>query len=1090
MGIENHFIRTLQEKVIICDGAMGTSIQSQNFSPDHFHGHTGCNDYLNLSAPSAISVIHEEFFNAGADVAETNTFGAHPLTLAEYGLGDKAYEINKAGATLAVQTAASFGMVGIDRFVAGSIGPGLKLPSLGHITFKELADGYYTQVCGLVDGGVHLFQVETCQDPLQIKSVLYAILRVFRERRIQLPIVVTATIQRNGTLLAGTDLEALAAICNPFPLTALGLNCSEGPAGLESAAKKLAAVSRFPLAILANAGLPQVKDGIFSYDLLPEDFACQSNEFIKYGARILGGCCGTTPKHIQALSDTVTGQKPVVFNQSAVSALASLYSAQPVDTEPKPLLIAERANATGSKVFRELVKSADYEGMVSFINGPDATGAHAVDISVAVPGRCERDDMDAFLARAVPATKLPFVIDSTDPEVIETALQRIGGRPVINSVNLEDADKARRLFELAYMYGAAIICLTIDENGMASTANMKTVVARKLYDLAVKEIGLRPDALLIDPLTFTIGTGDASSAGAAVETLNALREIKNICPGVSTILGVSNVSYGLDKGLRKIINAVFLRHAVNAGLDVAIADSGRIVPVASIEPEIVNLAEDVLFNRKPDALHRFIEKASAGSTSAEEHHASENPLDRLRDSVISGNVGRVEKDTGEAIDTDLAAVIPIILAAMEEVGGRFEAGTMQLPFVLRSAEAVQKAFAVLKKSVPTAEHGIRKKKIVLATVKGDIHDIGKNLVAIIMENSGFEVVDLGVDRSAMEICDAVQELQPDALGLSGLLVRSAHAMEEICRQFTQRGFSIPLLCGGAALSREFVSSSLRPLYVQTHYAHDAFEAIRVINNDTGVPLEYAAVVETLPPDPTPFPVDINDVMAIPVQPFSGVKTESFSPIEIVPYINSRALIENRWLYTSDKHRKIGKSLSEDLTARITENTLVSVKAVYGYFHCRSSNGNIEVLHADGTVAERLTVAAHNRSTLTRFIRKDRDLIAMYCVSADGAAYAADLFRQKKYHDYFLWHGFCAELAETAARLITQRIRMELGLDGHGKRYSFGYPACPDINQHAVLDRLLGFDAIGVTRTEMNALAPDTATAGFFLHHPQACYFTP
>lgn len=1085
MGIKEQLQQRLREKILIYDGAMGTSIQQRELPIEAYGGFPGCYDHLNCSSPDVISSIHASFFEAGADIIETNTFGAQPLTLAEHGLADKTYEINKAGAACAVAVAVRFGKPGIDRFVAGSMGPGLALPSLGHVSFTELAEGYYTQALGLLDGGVHLFQIETCQDSLQIKAALFGVFRAQKERGCELPVVVTVTIQPNGALLAGTDMEALAAILNPYPLFAVGLNCSAGPSGLAGALDILRQYSRFPIAVLANAGLPVIRVDKIVYDMTPEMFAHETASLISPEVHFVGGCCGTTPLHIKALAQQLSGVVPDLTARNHTPMIASLFSAQTVDTLPKPLLISERANASGSKAFRTLVQNSDYDAMISFINDETTQGAHAVDVSVAVPGRNEIEDMDALMSRLVMATTAPLMIDSTDPDVIETALRHIGGRAVINSVNLEDEQKARALLLLAYSYGAAIVCLTIDEQGMAQTAERKTAIAKRLYDIAVHEIGLLPDALWFDPLTFTVATGEATSANAAVETLAAIGAIKKACPGVKISLGVSNVSYGLDRSLRRILNAVFLFHAVREGLDVAIADSSKLLPLSSIEPDVLDLAEDVVFNRSVDALHRFLQKTT--SVCAEETHEEiVEPLEQVYRSILAGKVDRIVSDVQSAARKKPSEVVDAILSAMQEVGVRFEAGTMQLPFVLRSAETVQKAFELLKPLLAESTTVRNPKKILLATVKGDIHDIGKNLVGIILENNGYEVIDIGVDKKAEEIADAVAVYTPDAVGLSGLLVRSAHAMKDVCRLFSQRRFTIPLLCGGAALSVEFVHSELVKIYPKTLYAKDAFEAIRCLSEDTCTPHHVPRESTHVPGQGYP---EVVAAAKIPTLPWVGAETLSLSIDEITGFINTKLLYETRWRYTGCDDTGICRNIYNEMLDFVRKEHPLTIRIRYGYFRAYAGKNGIIVTDAESRQAQLTVATGVSGASLSHFVA-DNDSIALYAVGVDGVQHAQKLHSDKKYHDYFLWHGFCAECAEAGARAITARIRHELAIGERGARYSFGYPACPDIANHAVLDSFLDFREAGIALSDSYMLSPDTATAGFFLHHPQACYFTP
>jgi 5-methyltetrahydrofolate--homocysteine methyltransferase len=863
---DRHFLDCAWDRILIFDGAVGTQIQALNLTPDDYHGHAGCIEYLSKSRPDVIAGIHADYFRAGAQVVETNTLGGAEHMLAEHGLSTECVDINRRAARLARRVADDFATRRNPRLVAGSVGPGSKLPSLGQIGFAELVASYQPQVLGLLQGGVDMLMVETCQDLLQVKAALAAIHEVFARRRRAVPAIVSVTITDSGQMLAGSDIATVLAALEPMAVDAIGLNCGRGPQAMTAAAWYLADHSSKLLSVMPNAGLPQVRGARnrgfresrkhrmlessnpripescrLTWELGPEQFAEQMTALAKEpGLNIIGGCCGTTPEHIRqlarALSD-VAPRKPARYTPR----LCSLYQAQEIDVKPKPLVCGERTNANGSLKFRELLAKEDFAGMVGMALEQDKEQAHLIDLSLARAGRRERADMARLTAMLNTQCRLPVMVDSTSPEVVEAALQRLAGRCVVNSINLEDGGKrARKTIELCRKYGAAVVGMTIDESGMAMTAERKLDVAHRLYRIVCDEGGLAPGSLFLDFLTFTLASGDASLRDAGKETLAALKLARPEFPDSFTLLGVSNISYGLPSDARKVLNTVFLDRAVKRGLDAAIVHAGRIVPLHTLPREPVRRCDDLIFNRSRSGrmpLERLLEYfgRSAPARKSEAAQECESAGARLRRQVLDGDRSGLEAVLAELLGQRpaLEIVRRVLLPAMNEVGELFRNGRLQLPFVLRSAEVMRAALDALEPRI-AGRHKLQKGMIVLATVRGDIHDIGKNLVEMILSSNGFRVRNLGVRQSPEGIIAAVRRYRPDAIGLSGLLVESARAMKEYLEVFAGAGIRIPVLCGGAALTREFVARELQPAYPgRVFYARDAMAGLALMRRITG-----------------------------------------------------------------------------------------------------------------------------------------------------------------------------------------------------------------------------------------------------------------
>ncbi len=836
---ENKIEKRVKEKVIIFDGAMGTSLQKLNLTPDDFQGKEGCYEILNLSRPQVVSEVHASFLEVGCEVIETNTFGANRPVLEEYGLEDKAYEINLAAARLAREVASSFSTSDRPRFVSGSIGPGKKLPGLGQISFDELKDSYYEQAAGLIDGGVDLLQVETAQDVLQIKSALVAIFKAQKEKSKKLPVMVTVTVDSSGRMLLGTDLLTLITALSSFPLFSLGLNCGDGPQAMVEALRILKKNSPFLLSALPNAGRPALKDGKYIYDLSPEGLATEIKKLVEvFGVRLVGGCCGTTPEHLEAVVREVDALHPARRQYRFSPGCTSTFRSQPFRVKPRPLIIAERTNVNGSQAFRQLLLKEDFEGMMEIAREQQKEGAHLTDVALATPGREEAADWKIFMPKLNLQLEIPVMIDSSNTSALEVALKNYGGKVIINSINLEDGGKrAQETIDLGREFGAAVVALTIDENGLARTAEEKLRVASRLYDLLVNKNNFKPADIFFDPLTLSLASGDRHYADAGRETLEAIRLLKEKFPQSQTILGISNISYGLPAELRPYINSIFLSLALEAGLDAAIIHHSKIMPLQKIPRKVLKLSRDLILNRRRpgyDPLAELLgEQLSLSSATSSSSRQRVVPEKVLVEAVVNGESARIEALTKELLKkySPLEIINKFLLKGMDRVGELFSQENLPLPFVLKSAETVKKALTALKPYLPAGSGEERKGKIVLATVQGDVHDIGKNLVALILEANGFEVINLGINQKVEEIIEAIEEFRPQAVGLSGLLVKSCWVMKDYLERLSERGFKIPVLCGGAALERSFVEKVLKPAYGgQVYYGRDAMAALDIMKN--------------------------------------------------------------------------------------------------------------------------------------------------------------------------------------------------------------------------------------------------------------------
>ena len=1157
------FLQSVQERVVVYDGAMGTNIQFRNPSVDDFWGKEGCNELLVLSRPDIISDIHAAFYKVGCDVVETNTFGSTRIVLAEYQLEDKVAELNIVAAQLAKKVAADFSTPDRPRYVAGSIGPTTKLPSLGHIGFDAMSASYLEQMLALIEGGVDILLIETCQDILQTKAALVAAFEARRQSGKQIPIQVQVTLEATGTMLLGTEIGAALTTLEVFDVDAIGLNCATGPAEMNDAVRYLSVNSQKAISVLPNAGLPQNEGGRAVYKLQPAELASFHKHFVQdYGVRIVGGCCGTTPEHLKAVVDAVSGIEPARREVKANAAAASAYSSVPLDLEPKPLIVAEEMNTTTRvEHFKNLVRSNNYDGILTLAKKLVSEGSHMLDLCCAIVGEDEKAYMSSVLEKIATRVPAPVLVDSTEADVIEEALKRIPGKPIINSINLEDGEKRTSLvLPMAKKYGAAVIALTIDEDGMALTADKKVAIAKRIFDLAVNKYGMRPEDLIFDALTLPISTGQEDYRTAGIETLNAIKRIKQELPRVKTLLGVSNISFGLNTYARRVLNSVFMHEAVENGLDIAIVNYSKIYPLYKIPEVEVELARKLIFYDKSqgDPLQKYMGHFDAmrGQQQVVQtaHVDSLSVEDKLKFCIIQGEKtigdGAQKQTLEQVLETALSNYSPlelintVLLDGMRTVGDLFGARKMQLPSVLDSASVMKAAVAYLEPKMEKVE-GSQKGTLVLATVKGDVHDIGKNLVDIILSNNGYKVVNLGIKQPANTIIDAAVEHKADAIGLSGLLVKSTLEMKYVIQDLELKKLEFPVICGGAALTRKYVEDDLRREYSSAvFYADDAFSGLHYMESLVGEKREEAieqgrvvkefaraAVATADPGDTTPSTV-VQPAPNVPQPPFWGVRVRrDFDLMQLFEYINETALFKNQWqLKTAsqqdyarlveEKYRPILKGLEEE----VLREGWFEPKVVYGFFPCQSE-GNDVIVYEPFEGARAGSQAPANLKEIQRFTfprqREGRrlcisdfflskgsgriDVIGLSVVTiGDRASHETQkLFEAGEYTKYLYLHGLSVETAEALAEYMHKVVRAEMGIGAEdaerisdlfhqkyrGSRYSFGYPACPNLEDQTKLFALLKPEEnIGVRLTTGFLLEPEQSTSAIIVHHPSAKYF--
>ncbi|SMC09227.1 methionine synthase [Nitratiruptor tergarcus] len=1141
----------LKKRILVIDGAMGTQLQAKanEIPAKAWEGKEGCNELLNKTAPDVIRSIHEAYAKVGADIIKTNTFGSMPWVLEEYDLASEAYDLTKRGCELVKEVCEAYSTPDKPRFTACSLGPGTKLPSLGHIDYDEMYAGYSEAARGARDGGADLFLLETCQDPLQIKAAIHAC----QDTAPQIPIMVSVTIEQNGTMLIGTDAATIATILEPFDIISLGFNCGTGPDMVEKHVRVLSEVWDRPISIHANAGLPQNRGGYTYYPMGPKEFTELEAKFTAIpGVTLLGGCCGTTPQHIKALVDSVEGKKPLPPKGKQPRSIASLFEARTLMQNPPPFLMGERSNATGSKAFRELLLKSDYEGTLSVAQQQVRSGAHGIDVSVGFAGRDETKDMKEVIQLYNEKIPIPLMPDSTQVPAIETALKHIGGRPIINSANLEDGiEKFDKICSLAKRYGAALVLLAIDEEGMAKTKEKKLAVAERMYERAVNLHGLNPGDLVFDLLTFTVGSGDEEYQTAAIETIEAIRELRKRHPEVGAVLGVSNISFGLDKHAREYLNSVFLHHCVEAGLTMAIVNVKNLIPYHKISEEDRKVCEDLLFNRREngDPLFAFIEHFSKAEKkeTASDDELSKLPLEeQIHKLLIDGDKDRMMPLLEKAKDViDPEKIInEILIGAMKEVGDLFGSGQMQLPFVLQSAEVMKAAVDYLNQFLPKTEKQSQT-TLILGTVKGDVHDVGKNLVDILLTNNGFKVVNLGIKVELEEFIKAYKEHNAQAIGMSGLLVKSTQVMLENLKEMKQKGIDAPVLLGGAALTKKFVDEFCRPAYDgPIFYCRDAFDGIVAMsrieegNFDTklGSDKDEEEIVEVKPKEEVkidPANIILPKPAPVPIPPFWGRKTLEIDPDIAYEWINKRLLFKQRWGYKSKglSKEEYQKQLDEKVIPAFNRlrselKDIFQPVILYGYWPARAVDNELYVFGEEfgwqrdedanrepieniiGDAIEIFTFPRQSKPPhrcIADYFHADRmDVSAFTCVSAGSkfSEYEGELFKAGKYHEYHLVHGLSVELAEALAEIAHKQIRIELGIlrnekadlrdvkmvGYQGARYSPGYPACPDLELNRHIFNLLKPEEFGIELSETFQIHPEQSTCAIVVHHPEAKYF--
>jgi 5-methyltetrahydrofolate--homocysteine methyltransferase len=1147
------YLEALRERVLVFDGAMGTSIQGFDLTADDFGGGEleGCNDYLVITRPDVIEAIHASFLEAGCDVLETDTFRSNRLTLGEYGLGEQVREINVVAAQLARRVADRFSTAEKRRYVAGSIGPSGFLPSssdptLGNARFDELVPLFAEQAAALIEGGVDVLLIETSQDILEVKAAVFGCRQAIAAAERPVALQVQVTLDTSGRMLLGTDIAAALTTLESLRVDVIGLNCSTGPEHMRQPVRFLTENSRLPISVIPNAGIPHNEGGCAVYPLEPVPFADQLEEFVKeFGVSVVGGCCGTTPEHLRTLVQRLEGVKPLQREVVHVPRVSSAIRAIDLVQEPRPTMIGERVNAQGSRKMKRHLLEDDYDGVLEVAREQTEGGAHLLDVCVALTERQdEADQMRTVVKLLSQAVDAPLCIDSTEADVIEEALKQSPGRALVNSINLENGrERIDAVLPLVRDHGAAVIALTIDRDlgGMAKTADDKLEIARKIHRIATEEYGLQPDALIFDALTFTLATGEEEFRRSAVETIEGIRAIKRELPGVLTTLGVSNVSFGLQQHARAVLNSVFLYHCVEAGLDTAIINPAHVRPYAEIEPEERRLADDLIYDRREgdhDPLAAFIafyEGKTVESTSAVDPTAEMEPEPALHWKILHRKKEGVEELVDRAVERNGAVPVlnQVLLPAMKEVGDKFGAGELILPFVLQSAEVMKKAVARLETYLEKAE-GQTKGRVVLATVYGDVHDIGKNLVNTILTNNGYTVVDLGKQVPVNTIIEKAQEIGADAIGLSALLVSTSKQMPLCAQELHKRGLKYPLLVGGAAINPSFVRSAAvmekeaGEVYGPgMFYCKDAFEGLAVMDRlqdgdrDAFVRAHNEEMAERSrqyaenqakaaslrPASRTEPSVPEADV---PAPPFWGVKTLSLPVDEVVACIDLNTLYRMQWGAKNLKGEEWERMRREEFEPRLARYTReartqgwLRPKAVYGYFPAGREGDDLVVFDPAERVREIGRFAFPRQVDRERLCLSDyfrplngegpRDVVALQVVTSGDRAeeFIARRNSEGDYSEGYYLHGFSVQTAEGAAELVNRRVREELGLTGtRGLRYSWGYPAIPDVEQHELLFRLLPVEeAIGVTLTSAWQLNPEQSTAAIVVHHPGAKYFS-
>lgn len=1153
----NSLREALKKRVVIADGAMGTMLQNQNPSLADFENHEGCNEILNITRPDIVKAVHIEYLNAGVDAIETNTFGANFANLAEYGIEDRIFELALAGAKIAREAADEFSTTDNLRWVLGSLGPGTKLPTLGHTTYQNLKDAYATASKGLIQGGVDAILIETAQDLLQAKAAINGAREAIKSSEKDIVLIAQVTVETNGTMLMGSEIGAALNALEPLGIDLIGLNCATGPAEMSEHLRVLSKGASIGISVMPNAGLPVLGENGAHYPLTPTELASSLKQFIAdYKVNLIGGCCGTTPAHMKEVVKQIHGTENSNRSIAREIGASSLYQFVGFKQDNTYLAIGERANANGSKAFKEALLKEDWQSCVEIGRDQIRDGAHMLDLSVDYVGRDGVADMKELAFRFATTSTLPIVLDSTEPAVLKAGLEQLGGRSVINSVNFEDGDsessRFAKIMPLVVEHGAAVIALTIDEKGQARDADWKLRVSRRLVNDLTSKWGMRTCDILIDCLTFPIATGQEETRKDGIETLKAIRLLKEEFPEVQTTLGVSNISFGLNPAARIVLNSVFLAEAVKAGLDSAIVHPSKITPMNRIDPEHLKVALDLVYDKREydqsgeityDPLTKFLELfENVQVHSSKESRAAELaalPLEeRLQRRIIDGEKVGLSEDLQTALTSGIPALTIIndyLLSGMKTVGELFGKGEMQLPFVLQSAEVMKTAVAYLEPHIEKTDDKGRG-KILLATVKGDVHDIGKNLVDIILSNNGYDTVNIGIKQTANEIIDAALKNDVDVIGMSGLLVKSTVIMKENLQELESRGMAEkwPIVLGGAALTRSYVEQDLSEQFPGTvRYAKDAFEGLKLMDLLMGIKKGVAGVeLPPLKPRRTTkretglakevdlVRSDVSELNPVPAAPFFGSKVvKGIALADYVQMLDERALFLGQWGLKGKDFEEMAKEQGRpqlrSLLNEVQSKGWLNSAVVYGYFPCVSEGNDLIVLHHEGPLKNQERVrftfprqSRDRRLCLSDFFKSrssgEIDVVSFQVVTMGESISKAinELFQKNLYREYLELHGLSVQLTESLTEHWHARTREELAIDGQdsnnldeifsqgyqGSRYSFGYPACPDLEQQTQIFELLEPERIGVTLSDEFQLHPEQSTSSIVLHHPEAKYF--
>ncbi len=1145
--IKEKILELIKKKPLIIDGAMGTQLQTykvpqEAWIDDKGVDQEGCNELLNATAPEILEKVHNAYALADADLIKTNTFGTMPWVLDEYDMGHRAYELSRLGCEHVKKICDKYSTPEKPRFVLASIGPGTKLPSLGHIDYDTMYDGYKEMARGLVDGGADIFLLETCQDPLQIKAALHAL----QDIAPQIPVMVSVTIELSGSMLIGTDAQTIATILEPFDILSLGFNCGTGPEQVKKHLEVLSEHSDKFLSIHANAGLPQNKGGYTFYPMGPDEFATIQKTFLNFdGVSFLGGCCGTTPQHIKALADATKDIQPKTPTGGHPMSLASLFQTVELKQNPAPLLIGERSNATGSKAFRELLKAEDFEGTLTVGQQQVRAGAHVIDVSVGFAGRDETKDMDEVVSRYTQKIQLPLMPDSTQIPALEKALKLIGGKPILNSVNLEDGiERFDEICQMAKKFGTSLVCLVIDEVAMAKTKEKKVEIAERIYQRAVNLHGLNPKDLVFDMLVFTIGSGDEEYHTAGIETIEAIREFTTMHPEVSTTLGLSNISFGLNTHARVYLNSVFLHYCVEAGLSSAIVNVKHLLPMNKMSNEDIKACEDLLFNRREngDPLFAFIEHFSdvgAVEQQTDEEYEKLNDKEKVIQLLKDGDKERLiplSLKLKDEVPPELI-VNEWLIEGMKEIGELFGEGIMQLPFVLQSAETMKACVDQLNPFLPKIEKE-SETTLVLGTVKGDVHDVGKNLVDIILSNNGFKVINIGIKANIESFIEESKKHNAHAIGMSGLLVKSTNEMKANLEELQSQNIKVPVILGGAALTKSFVDDFCRPIYDGAiFYARDAFDGVVAMQRiekqletglelDTNMAADLVVVDESLQKEEK---VEFNDDIHTPIllenkhsftPPFWGRRdmSKDFDPSLAFEWINHRVLFRQRWGYKKGKmtpeefithENNVVKPLYENLKDEFLDKGVFDPIVLYGYFPCKANDTKLDIYDNEKeNIIATFNFPRQGKSPhrcLADYFTSDKfDTVGFTFVSSglNITDYEKDIYDKGEFSKYYNVHGLGVELAEALAEVVHKQIRLDLNIANNEKptlkdvvmkgyqgcRYSPGYAACPDLAMNRTIFDLLKPEEFGVELSETYQIHPEQSTVAIVVPNKEAKYF--